>query len=70
MEKENKIEHIVLSGGGIVLFPFYGYLRNSAKKGMWEIQNIKSLYGTSAGSLLGTIILLNMYWEFIIKLHY
>lgn len=65
MEKENKIEHIVLSGGGIVLFPFYGYLRNSAKKGMWEIQNIKSLYGTSAGSLLGTIILLNMDWNIL-----
>ena len=63
---ENKlIEHIVISGGGIILFPFYGYIRDSAKKGLWDLKNIKSIYGTSAGSLLATIILLNMEWDVI-----
>ena len=64
-KENNIIEHIVISGGGIILFPFYGYIRDSAKKGLWELKNIKSIYGTSAGSLLATIILLNMEWDVI-----
>ena len=63
--KNNIIEHIVISGGGIILLPFYGYIRDSAKKGLWELKNIKSVYGTSAGSLLATIVLLNMDWDVI-----
>ena len=38
-----KIEHIVMSGGGIVGLSFYGVLRESNKRGKWDINNIKSI---------------------------
>lgn len=62
-EEEPNIKHIVISGGGIAGFSFYGALRESAKNGVWDIQNIKTIYGTSVGSLFATIISLKYDWD-------
>ena len=61
--KKTKIKHIVISGGGIIFLPFYGVLREAQKRNIWNYDELQSIYGTSAGSLLGTIALLNLKWE-------
>jgi NADH dehydrogenase FAD-containing subunit len=33
----NKIKHIVVSGGGVTGFSYYGILRESAKQQLWNI---------------------------------
>lgn len=71
MVPKDIIKHIVISGGGIIGFSHYGVLRESNKRGMWAIENIESIYGTSVGSLLAIFISLNFDWsvldDYIIK---
>jgi predicted acylesterase/phospholipase RssA len=59
------IHHIVLSGGGPVGFISYGVLSYLHKKTFWNIQNIKTIYGTSIGAFIGTILSLNFSFEII-----
>ena len=62
---EKKIEHIVISGGGQTGFTFYGILKEAAKQGFWDINNIRSFYGTSIGTLISVILCLNYDWDTI-----
>ena len=62
---ETRIEHLVISGGGQTGFTFYGVLREAAKQGFWDIQNIKSMYGTSVGTFISVILCLNYDWDTI-----
>jgi predicted acylesterase/phospholipase RssA len=68
---ENIIKHLVLSGGGVVGFSFYGLLRETNKRGLWNINNIETIYGTSVGSIISIFIALQYDWDtlddFIIK---
>jgi predicted acylesterase/phospholipase RssA len=57
------IKHIVTSGGGVAGFIFYGALKESNKQGMWDIDNIKTMHGTSIGSLMNTIVSLRYSWQ-------
>ena len=50
------INHIVLSGGGAFGFSQYGALAHLNKEGYWNIENIKSIHGTSIGAIFGTMI--------------
>lgn len=63
--EEKKIRHIVISGGGVAGFSFYGAVRESAKKGLWNIDDIRTLYGTSIGAIIVTIIALKYEWDVI-----
>jgi predicted acylesterase/phospholipase RssA len=71
--KKTHIKHIVMSGGGICGFAFYGALRESEKAGFWNIDDIESIYGTSIGSFIAVLISLKKQfdWEtlddFLIK---
>lgn len=69
--RPDKIKHIVLSGGGMIGFAQYGALRESHQKGLWNMNDIESIYGTSIGALVATMISLKFDWEvlddFIIK---
>uniref|UniRef100_A0A6C0DRR2 PNPLA domain-containing protein n=1 Tax=viral metagenome TaxID=1070528 RepID=A0A6C0DRR2_9ZZZZ len=58
-----KIRHLVISGGGVNILSFYGAIREANKKGVWDISNITSIYGTSAGSMLGVMLLLKYDWD-------
>ena len=60
---ENTIEHIVISGGGLTLFTYYGVLKKSAENKVWDINNIKTIYGTSAGAILSVLLCLKYDWE-------
>jgi predicted acylesterase/phospholipase RssA len=59
----NEIKHIVCSGGGVYGFTFYGILKEANKKGLWQREKIKSLYGTSVGTILLLLIVLDYTWE-------
>ena len=63
MENEKKIKHLVISGGGVVGFSFYGLLRDTHKEGIWNINDIQTIYGTSVGSIIGVFLALKYDWE-------
>jgi predicted acylesterase/phospholipase RssA len=57
------IKNLVISGGGAAGFAFYGALKESEKRGLWNIHNIDRIYSTSAGSMVAVIISLGYDWE-------
>ena len=59
------IKHLVFSGGGPVLIQFLSSIQELEKKNYLNIKNIESIYGTSAGALIGIIIALKFDWETI-----
>ena len=58
-----KIEHLVICGGGITFFISYGALKESHAVGMWNIEDIKSIHGTSAGAMMALLIALKYDWQ-------
>jgi hypothetical protein len=58
-----KIKYLVLSGGGSIGFSMYGILRESNKRGCWNIQNIEKIYATSVGTIIAVMISLNYDWD-------
>jgi len=58
-----KIRHIVLSGGGVLGVSAYGALKHLHKNGIWNIDDIETIYGTSVGALIGVLIALKYKWE-------
>lgn len=60
-EEPHTIKHIVCSGGGTFGFIAYGILKESFNDGFWHIKNIESMYGTSIGAILITLLSLLRY---------
>ena len=56
------IKHLVINGGGPTGWISYGALKCLFKKEFIHINNIKSIYGTSAGAIIGVIISLKYDW--------
>ena len=59
----NIIRHLVISGGGTLGFSYYGILKESNHLKLWQYENIQTIYGTSVGSILATIMSLNYDWN-------
>tara|TARA_A200000113_G_scaffold58496_1_gene49758 strand:+ start:539 stop:1462 length:924 start_codon:yes stop_codon:yes gene_type:complete len=59
------IQHLVLSGGGPSGMMTYGAAKALAFKKVWELKNIKSVYATSMGALIGVMLTLGYDWEVI-----
>ena len=59
------IKHIVCSGGGLAGFAFYGAIKESHKQGLWQIENIQTIYGTSVGTIIAVMLALKYDWETI-----
>ena len=57
------IKHIVISSGGPAGHMMYSILRTLNLKGVWDIKDIKSIYGSSIGSFAAIIIALRYEWE-------
>lgn len=57
------IEYLALPGGGLDFFIFYGILKYLNQQNIYDIDNIKAIYGTSCGSILGLLLLLKMDWD-------
>ena len=54
------IKHLVISGGSYNGIKLYGALHELAKKQFYNINNIESIYCTSVGSLIGTMLSLKI----------
>lgn len=59
------IKHIVISGGGPTIFTSIGALQTLEKNNLWNIENIESIYGTSAGGIIAVILCLKYSWDMI-----
>lgn len=57
------IEYIALPGGGLDFFIFYGLLKHLNKEKLFDMNNIKEIYGTSCGSILGLLLQLKLEWD-------
>ena len=58
------IEHLVISGGGPVFGLYvYGILNQLCSDDKINIDKIKSIYGCSAGSILGALLCLKFDWK-------
>jgi hypothetical protein len=62
-----QIKHIVLSGGMIYGYAFYGVLRDLHKQRLWSYDHIQSIYATSVGSIIATLIALKYDWDIMDK---
>jgi len=60
-----KIRHIVISGGGTFLLNAYGALKKGFQQRVWDYENLQTIYGTSAGAIVGIILCLKMDWNLI-----
>ena len=59
------IQHLVIGGGGPFGFTAFGVLKYLHDVEFWNIKNIKTIYGTSIGSLVGAFLLLGYDYNYI-----
>jgi predicted patatin/cPLA2 family phospholipase len=59
------IQHLVIGGGGPFGFTAFGVLKHLHDVGFWNIKNIKSIYATSIGALVGAFLLLGYDYSYI-----
>ena len=59
------IKHIVLSGGGPSGIQTLGTIQHLEECGVWNIENIKSIYATSSGAIISLLIALKFDWDTI-----
>jgi len=59
----DNIKHIVISGGGPSLFQYLSAIQYMDENKIIDLQKIKSIYGTSAGSVVGILLCLKYDWE-------
>jgi len=65
VENKTVIKHLVISGGGTFGLSAYGLLKRLNEEGVWHIDNIVSIYGTSVGAILGATLALRYDWSII-----
>ena len=59
------IKHLVISGGGPTSIRALGAIQHLEKNGIWKIDDIETIYATSAGAILGVILCLKFDWDTI-----
>ena len=59
------IKHLVISGGGPIMVQVLGAIQHLEKEELINMKNIESIYGTSAGAIVGILICLKFDWETI-----
>jgi hypothetical protein len=57
------IKHLVISSGGPAGHMMYSILRTLNIKGIWNMKDIKTIYGSSIGSYIAIILALRYEWE-------
>ena len=57
------IKHLVISGGVIYGYSFYGALRHLHQHHVWSMDHLQSIYATSIGAILGVVLALKLEWE-------
>lgn len=61
--KLNIVKHLVIPGGAIYGFSFYGALKYLHQQNVWQRQNIETIHCTSVGGLLGVAIAMEYDWD-------
>jgi len=59
------IKHLVISGGGPNLIQTLGAIQYLEKNKFIDLNNIETIYGTSAGAIIGSLICMKYDWETI-----
>jgi predicted acylesterase/phospholipase RssA len=59
------IQHLVIGGGGPFGFTAFGVFKQLHDVGFWDIKNIKTIFATSIGSLVGAFLLLGYDYSYI-----
>ena len=59
------IKHLVMSGGGPTMLQTLGALYHLETNNFLKLQDIETIYGTSAGAIIGVCIALKFDWETI-----
>ena len=59
------IKHLVIGGGGPFGFTAFGVLKYLHDVEFWNIKNIKTIYATSIGALVGAFLLLGYDYNYI-----
>ena len=59
------IKNLVISGGGPILVQVLGAIQHLEQHNFINMDNIESIYGTSAGAIVGILICLKYDWETI-----
>ena len=57
------IKHLVISGGGPSLFQYLSAIQHLDENKIIDLRNIESIYGTSAGAIVGILLCLRYDWE-------
>ena len=60
------IKHIVMAGGAYNGIYTIGALKHLIEKEFFDINNVESIYGTSVGGFIGTLLCLKIEWPTII----
>ena len=53
------IKNLVISGGGPIMVQVLGAIQHLEKNNFVDLKNIETIYGTSAGAIVGILICLN-----------
>ena len=65
------IKHLVVSGGGPTMIQTLGSIQHLEENKFIDINIIETIYGTSAGAIIGVLICLKFDWitlhDYIIK---
>lgn len=65
------IKHLVISGGGPTMVQSLGSIQHLEEQKIINLEEIESIYGTSAGAIVGTLICLKYDWatinDYVIK---
>lgn len=59
------IKNLVISGGGPIMVQILGAIQHLEEKKFLNMKNIETIYGTSAGAIVGLLICLKFDWETI-----
>ena len=59
------IKHLVISGGGPSGLLAYGIASQLAKKGFWQLSDIKSMYGCSIGAYVSVLLAIGYEWDWL-----
>ncbi len=57
------IKHLVLSGGGPIMIQVLSALQELERHDVWSMNTIETIYGTSAGAIVGVLLALQFPWE-------
>jgi len=59
------IKHLVISGGGPIIFQIISAIQELERKDYLNMKNIESIYGTSAGAIVAVMVSLKFDWDTI-----